>query len=91
LGSPESERRRTTSYIFDKIAKDTLETPYTWETELSALGQQKFSHAEEKTAAFQSKWEELIESGKLGYMALLRNLRNILEVHVSQERNISVE
>ena len=30
-------------------------------------------------------WEELLDSGKLGYMALLRNLRNILMAGVSAE------
>ena len=43
-----------------------LETPYTWETELSAKGNNA------------ATWEQLIDSGKVGYMALLRNLRNIL-------------
>jgi len=69
--------------LFDKIAKDVLEVPYTWETELSALGQQKFAGEKEKQIAFRAKWEELITSGKLGYMALLRNLRNIIEANVS--------
>ena len=69
--------------IFNKIAKDELATPYTWETELSALGQVKYESDEAKMFAFRSKWEELIDSGKLGYMALMRNLRNILEAEVS--------
>lgn len=69
--------------LFDKIAAGTLETPYTWETELSALGQQAFRSPIEKEIAFRAKWEELIDSRKLGYMAMLRNLRNILEVGVS--------
>lgn len=38
--------------IFNQIATGTLETPYTWETELSALGQQKFANEAEKKAAF---------------------------------------
>lgn len=71
--------------IFDKIAKDELEAPYTWETELSALGQIKFADEKEKALAFRAKWEELVSSGKLGYMALLRNLRNIIEAGVSTE------
>lgn len=71
--------------IFNRIVENTLQTPYTWETELSALGQNKFESEEEKKAAFAKKWEELIDSGKLGYMALLRNLRNILEAEVSTE------
>lgn len=68
--------------LFNKIAEQTLQTPYTWETELSALGQQQFESPETKRAAFGKKWVELIESGKLGYMALLRNLRNILEADI---------
>ncbi|WP_153795789.1 TROVE domain-containing protein [Foetidibacter luteolus] len=71
--------------LFDKIAKDELEVPYTWEVELSALGQLKFDDAETKRQAFRGKWEELIFSNKLGYMATLRNLRNIMEAEVSNE------
>ncbi|HEY9000466.1 MAG TPA: TROVE domain-containing protein [Mucilaginibacter sp.] len=69
--------------LFNKIVSNTLETPYTWETELSALGQLNFDSDEAKALAFRAKWEELIDSGKLGYMALLRNLRNIQEAGVS--------
>ncbi len=71
--------------LFDKITNKSLEIPYTWETELSALGQQEFETAEGKQTAFAKKWEELIDSGKLGYMALLRNLRNFLESNISRE------
>jgi len=70
---------------FDQLVQGTLPTPYTWETELSALGQTKFASAAERTAAFRRAWETLIGSGKLGYMALLRNLRNILEADVSAQ------
>ena len=59
--------------LFDKIAEGTLATPYTWEVELSKGGDKK------------ETWEALIDSGKLGYMALLRNLRNILEAKVSKK------
>lgn len=69
--------------IFDKIVKDELNTPYTWETELSALGQEKYQNEAEKAQAFTAKWETLIDSNKVGYMALMRNLRNILEAKVS--------
>lgn len=48
------------------LLNDELETPYTWESELSAKGNNA------------DTWEKLIDSGKVGYMALLRNLRNIL-------------
>lgn len=69
--------------VFNRIASDELAVPYTWETELSALGQLKYESEKAKAAAFKAKWEELIDSNKLGYMALMRNLRNILEAKVS--------
>ena len=53
------------SDLWKRLLEDKLATPLTWETELSANGNNK------KT------WEKLIDSGKVGYMALLRNLRNI--------------
>lgn len=53
--------------LFRKVLDDTLETPYTWETELSTRGNTK------------EVWNELIASGKVSYMALLRNLRNIIQ------------
>ncbi|NML23955.1 TROVE domain-containing protein [Pseudoflavitalea sp. G-6-1-2] len=71
--------------LFNKIIKDELQAPYTWEVELSRLGQQSYANAAEKQQAFRDKWEELIFSNKLGYMATLRNLRNILEAEVSSE------
>jgi len=74
--------------LFNKIVTDTLETPYTWETELSALGQQKFEKIVYKKEALKAKWTELIQSKKIGYMALLRNLRNILDAKVD---NIDIQ
>lgn len=53
--------------LFRKILNDTLEIPYTWETELSSRGDTK------------EVWDELIASGRVGYMSLLRNLRNIIK------------
>lgn len=53
--------------LFRKILNDNLETPYTWETELSSRGNTK------------EVWDELIASGRVGYMSLLRNLRNIIK------------
>lgn len=69
--------------LFNKIVNNSLQTPYTWETELSQLGQFKYQNEVEKQKAFTQKWEELIDSNKLGYMALIRNLRNILETKIS--------
>ncbi len=73
----------TQQAVFNKIVKDELETPYTWEVELSVLGQKDFTNEAQKKAAVKAKWEELIFSNKLGYMATLRNLRNMLEADVN--------
>jgi 60 kDa SS-A/Ro ribonucleoprotein len=61
--------------LFNKIANNKLEVPYTWEVELSKAGQE----GKDKKQV----WEELIDSDKVGYMALLRNLRNIVQAGVS--------
>lgn len=60
--------------LFNKIAEQKLQVPYTWETQLSTRGNSK------------EVWAQLIDSGKVGYMALLRNLRNILVAGVDEER-----
>ena len=56
------------------LVNDTLRNTGTWESKLSAAGQEEDTD-EAKAAA----WAELLSEGKLGYFALLRNLRNILE------------
>jgi len=61
--------------LFKKIVDGTLAVPYTWETRLSEAG--KIGETK------QAVWEELIESGKVGYMAMLRNIRNIIQAEVS--------
>lgn len=55
--------------MWKRLLENNLNTPYTWETELSIKGNTK------------EVWEQLINSKKVGYMALLRNLRNILTVN----------
>lgn len=57
------------SELFNKILNDKLETATRWETEVSANG----NNAE--------TWESLIENNQLGYMAALRNLRNIINAN----------
>ena len=68
--------------LFKKILNDKLEPPYTWETELSRTGQQHFESMADKKKAMKKVWEELIASRRMGYMATLRNLRNVLEAFV---------
>ena len=56
-----------------KLIRNTLKlTGKTWEAKLSEAG--KADDVEEAKAG---AWESLLSSGKLGYMALLKNLRNI--------------
>ena len=69
------------SEIFKKILEDALAVPYTWETELSINGQKPKEDQKTKTEL----WSELVLSGKIGYMALLRNLRNILAADVGED------
>jgi hypothetical protein len=71
--------------IFRKIKSDTLETPVTWETELSAVGQRHFDSEEEKEEAKREVWQKLVQSHRLGYMATLRNLRNMLKLGMDEE------
>ena len=59
------------SALWKRLLDGTIETPLTWESELSANGNNR------------ETWEKLIDSGKVGYMALLRNLRNIIEADPS--------
>lgn len=71
--------------VFDKIVNNSLQTPYTWEVELSEIGQKKGLTEQERQSAVKQKWEELIESKRLGYMATMRNLRNMLQAEVSAQ------
>ena len=71
--------------IFRKIKSDTLETPVTWETELSAVGQHHFDSEEEKDNAKREVWKKLVRSSRLGYMATLRTLRNMMKLGMDKE------
>ncbi|MDX0230282.1 TROVE domain-containing protein [Sinorhizobium meliloti] len=56
--------------LFKKIANRQLAVPDTWEVALSGGADKK------------ETFERLIREGKLGYLALLRNLRNMVEAGV---------
>lgn len=56
------------SPAIDKYKQGVLETPETWEVKISAA-----SCEEERNA----EWINLLMNNKLGYLALLRNIRNI--------------
>lgn len=55
------------SELFKKILEDNLATAERWETEVSKNGNNKDS------------WTKVISDKHMGYMAMLRNLRNMLE------------
>lgn len=64
-----SPKSVVTSQLWKDLLEDKLMPAYTWESQLSAKGNTK------------ETWEQLIASGKVGYMALLRNLRNIIKAN----------
>lgn len=75
-----------------KLMKGKLQAADTWETAMSRAGQ-----AGEDTAALKAdEWRRLLTENKLGYMALVRNIRNIMEqapdmVDVLCERLVDAE
>lgn len=66
--TPKTEEQ---SAMWKRCLEGKLAIPETWETQLSANGNNK------------ETWEKLIDSGKVGYMALLRNLNNIIKANPS--------
>lgn len=61
-----------------KLVKGTLKNTETWEAKLTEAGKQS-EDADEKVALKHEAWGEMLKSGNLGYMALLKNLRNIMQ------------
>ncbi|KKL63042.1 hypothetical protein LCGC14_2179080, partial [marine sediment metagenome] len=59
--------------VWDRLVEDKLTIPDTWEVRLSG-GQDKHE-----------AWTELIKERKLGGLAYLRNLRNMIQAKVSDE------
>lgn len=60
------------------LMKGTLKPAETWETKLTQAGQNAETD-EQKEELKADVWKELITERKIGYFALLRNLRNILQ------------
>lgn len=55
--------------LWKRCLEGALAIPETWETQLSATGNNR------------ETWEKLIDGGKVGYMAMIRNLNNILKAN----------
>jgi hypothetical protein len=65
------------SAALEALVKGELKSTETWESKLSKAGQ--IAESEEDLAQLKSDaWDELISTRKIGYFALLRNLRNII-------------
>ena len=60
-----------------ELVADKLKVSGTWEAKLTEAGQ-KAETEEQKTELKAEAWADLIRSKKIGYFALLRNLRNII-------------
>jgi len=60
------------------LVENKLTSSETWESELTKAGQ-KATNDEEKEEFKKDVWIKLISEKKIGYFALLRNLRNIFE------------
>ncbi|MDG3002246.1 TROVE domain-containing protein [Paludisphaera mucosa] len=67
---PKDEAQAT---LWKRLVKGELATPDTWEVELSKGGDKKAS------------WQRLLAEGKLGGLAMLRNLRNMTQAGVDAE------
>ncbi len=63
---------------FKALVDGKLKADNTWEKELTQAGQ-KATNEEEKVELKKNAWTKLIKEKKIGYFALLRNLRNIEE------------
>ncbi len=61
-----------------QLVAGTLAPAETWETELTRAGQTAKSDRE-KVSNKAQVWSKLVRERKIGYFALIRNLRNILE------------
>ena len=70
---PTSKNKEALSQLISGDLKNTQ----TWESMLSQAGQQA-SNEEELGQLKSDAWKELISSKKIGYFALLRNIRNII-------------
>lgn len=66
-------RNEQETKLFEKVASRTLDVPETWEVMLSAGKDKK------------ATWTYLIESGKIGGLAMLRNLRNMIQAGVDKK------
>ena len=72
--------------LFDKVCKDELQTPDTWEVAISAISKNDPEYA----TKIKEAWTRLIVENRLGALAFLRNIRNMdnanVDVNVIKEK-----
>lgn len=71
------------SGAIEKLVNGTLKSFDTWEVELSAAGSDKDKKRQ--------VWRNLISENKLGYFALLRNLRNIVNLEDDELKDLALQ
>ena len=69
--------------LFLRIQRDQVLVRSTWEQEWHALHQQHYDSPEQRQVILRDKWKEGISSFRIGYTALLDNLRPMLCTGVS--------
>lgn len=81
---------------WEKLIKGELRNTKTWESKLTKAGQEAEAKAKKENLTKEEKdkvkaelkkqsWEDMVLSGKIGFMALLRNLNNLVKSGVSEE------
>ncbi len=74
---------QTRKTLFSAILRDQIPVRSTWEQEWHALYQQHYENPEQRQVALRDKWKEGISSFRIGYTALMDNLRPMLCAGVS--------
>jgi 60 kDa SS-A/Ro ribonucleoprotein len=74
---------RTRKTLFSGILRDQLPPRSTWEQEWHALYQKNYESTEQRQVVLRDKWKEGISSFRIGYSALMDNLRPMLCAGVS--------
>jgi len=77
--NPKSNKCKAGSETIKQLLDRTLPPAETWETKLSQAGKNGETDSKKKA------WETLLSADKIGYMALLRNIRNFIEENVDEE------
>lgn len=72
------------------LVDGTLKNTETWEALLTAAGQHATNETDKRRLKLQA-WNRLLAEGKLGYFALVRNLRNILAMNSSRLTALACE